>query len=63
MAAADMAWWASAVRELSDDTLEQVTSGISNTGAYLTRYKAMVDMHDMAVAELGRRSKAELTKD
>lgn len=52
-----MGWWASAVRELSEDTLEQVTSGLGNTRAYATNSRTIIVMHDMAVAELGRRSR------
>lgn len=55
-----MEWWASAVRELSEDTLEQVTSGIGGHVDEHGLVAGMVfDMHGMAVAELGRRSRAD----
>lgn len=57
----NMGWWASAVRELSEDTLEQVTSGLGSTRAYATNSRTIIVMHDMAVAELGRRSREATT--
>lgn len=57
-------WWASAVRELSDDTLEQVTSGLGqfphgdSDNETAMRVRAdLVEMYDMTLSELGRRSK------
>jgi hypothetical protein len=58
-------WWREATKALSDDALEQVASGIGiETGrSLLQQAVALQIMHDEAVGELGRRSRAELAKE
>lgn len=53
-------WWRLAVRQLTDDQLEQVTSGLGyeNERSATQQAVALKIMHDEAVGELGRRSRA-----
>jgi hypothetical protein len=54
-------WWRVAAKALTDEQLEQVTSGLGNELARNATQQAFAlrIMHDEALGELGRRSRAE----
>lgn len=60
-----MEWWSRAVRELSEDTLEQVTSGLGyvKIANGYELHQAVVEMEKMTMAELSRRSRAAQAED